>query len=324
MPSRKRRSIDALRVLVALTLFGLILWWVEPSKLVAEFADVLWLWVIARIAPYVASLWIQARRWKMFLAMEGIKAQTSRLFRRIWMSRFFSNTLPGSIGGDIFRVVESADLSNSRMAVARSVLLDRVVALIALCAYASSASLVWAAVTARTGLGAVAAVCLAGSMIALLLLGSQAPSRIILRLAKKLRGERTRRFSLELADSLRDLAGRPGLLLGAALITILFNVTWAIGSYFGFLALGLKISPLLVVTLIPVVYVVTALPVSINGLGVSEGVFVLVFTTAGLQPAQAAAVAILLRVTGILLSGFGGLLYLFEVRRSGLTRTAAR
>ena len=97
-----------------------------------------------------------------------------------------------------------------------------------------------------------------------------------------------------MTDSLSDLAGRRSLLVGAVLITMLFNVTWAIGSYCGFLAFGLTISPLLVITLIPVVYTVTALPTSINGLGVSDGVFVLVFAAVGLQPAEAAAVAILL------------------------------
>ena len=129
------------------------------------------------------------------------------------------------------------------------------------------------------------------------------------------RGEQ--HFLFQLADSLLNLAGQRRLLVGAALITILFNVVWAISSYCGFLAFDLTISLLLVVILVPVVYSVTALPISINGLGVSEGVFVLVFTAIGLQPAEAAAVAILLRVTGMLLSGFGGLLYLFERRQMG-------
>ena len=313
--SRKLSRADVFRVSFALVAFGAILWWVGPREVVAAFANVLWFWVIIRIVPYVASLWIQARRWKMFLGLEGITTETSRLFRRIWMSRFFANTLPGSIGGDIFRVVESGDFSNSKMAVARSVLLDRVVALVGLGLYTSTACLAWAWLRTWPSLGWVAAVGLVGSALAALLLASDWPSRMALWSAEKLRAGRVRTFVSRLTDSLSDLAGQRSLLVGAVLITMLFNVTWAISSYCGFLALHLTISPLLVVTLIPVVYAVTALPTSINGMGVSDGVFVLVFAAVGLQPAEAAAVAILLRVTGLLMSSLGGLLYLLERRR---------
>jgi hypothetical protein len=319
--SRKFSRIDVFRVSIALIAFGAILWWVGPREVVAAFANVLWFWVIIRIVPYVASLWIQARRWKMFLGLEGITTETSRLFRRIWMSRFFANTLPGSIGGDIFRVVESGDFSNSKMAVARSVLLDRVVALVGLGLYTSTACLVWAWRRIWPGLGWVAAIGLIGSALTALLLASNWPSRMALWSAEQLRAGRLRTFVSQLTDSLSDLAGQRSLLVGAVLITMLFNVTWAIGSYCGFLAFGLTISPLLVIALIPVVYTVTALPTSINGMGVSEGVFVFVFAAVGLQPAEAAAVAILLRVTGLLMSSFGGLLYLLEKR--GMTAATA-
>lgn len=308
---------DALRLVVTLGTFGLILWWVGPRELAAAFTNVLWFWVIVRIVPYVASLWIHAWRWQIFLGLEGITTDTNRLFRRVWMSRFFANMLPGSIGGDIFRVVESGDFSDSKMAVARSVLLDRVVALVSLGVYTSIACLVWAWRSAWPTLGWVAALGLVVSVIALLLFSTEWPNRMMRSSAEKLHAGRVKMFLSRLADSLRDLAGQRRLLVAAALTTIMFNVTWAIGCYCGFLAFDLTISPLLVITLIPVVYAVSALPISINGLGVSEGVFVLVFTAGGLEPAEAAAVAILLRVTGILMSGFGGLLYLIERRRWG-------
>ena len=318
LPILANRSLaNVLRLAVTLGAFGLIIWWVNPLELVAVFSNVLWFWVIVRIGPYAVSLWIQAWRWQMFLSLEGITTDTNRLFRRIWMSRFFANMMPGSIGGDIFRVVESADYCDSKMTVARSVLLDRVVALVSLGVYTSIACLVWAWQSAWPTLGWVATIGLIGSAIALWLFSTEWPSRMARSTAEKLNAGRAKTFLSKLADSLRDLAGQRKLLVLAALTTILFNMTWAISSYFGFLAFDLTISPLLVVTLVPVVFAVSALPISINGLGVTEGVFVLVFTVAGLEPAEAAAVAILLRVTGIFMSSFGGLLYLVERRRLG-------
>ena len=306
---------QTLRLLITILTFGALLYWIRPREIVSAFANVLWFWVIVRIVPYAASLWIQARRWEMFLGLEGITIDTNRLFRRIWMSRFFAQMSPGSIGGDIFRIVESRDFSTSRMAVARSVLLDRLVSFVSLSLYTAFACLAWAWWSHWPRLGSIAGVGAVISIILLLMLASALPGRITRWSANRLRAGRVRTFLVHLAESLSDLGGRPGLLARAGLITVLFNLTWATSSYFGFLALDQRISPLLVITLIPVVYAVTVLPISINGLGVSEGVFVLVFTAAGLEPAAAAAVAILLRVTGLLMSSFGGLLYVVERRR---------
>ncbi len=308
----------ALRLLITLLTFGAMLWWVGPREIASAFANVLWFWVIARIVPYAASLWVQAARWKMFLGLEGITTDTNRLFLRIWMSRFFAQISPGSIGGDIFRVVESADFSSSRMAVARSVLLDRLVAFISLGLYTSIACLTWSRWRMWSGLGSMAGFGVVISLSLLLMLASDLPGRITRWAADRLRAGRIRTFFVQLAESLGDLGRRRGLLVGAALVTVLFNLTWATSSYFGFLALGQTISPLLVITLIPIVYAVTVLPISLNGLGVSEGVFVVVFSAAGMEPAAAAAVAILLRVTGLLMTGFGGLLFVVERRRSRL------
>jgi uncharacterized protein (TIRG00374 family) len=306
---------QAARLLITALTFGAMLWWVGPHEIVSAFAHVLWFWVIVRFVPYAASLWIQARRWQMFLGLEGIVTDTNRLFRRIWMSRFFAQMSPGSIDGDIFRIVESSDYSTNRMAVARSVLLDRLVSFVSLGLYTSCACLAWAWWSNWPRLGSIAAIGVVISITLVLMLASELPGRIVRWPADRMRAGRVRTFLVQLAESLSDLGGRRSLLVRAALITVLFNLTWATSSYFGFLALDQRISPLLVITLIPVVYAVTVLPISINGLGVSEGVFVVVFAAAGLQPADAAAVAILLRVTGLFMSSLGGLLFIVERRR---------
>lgn len=200
------------------------------------------------------------------------------------------------------------------MSVAHSVILDRVVALVSLVLYTSIACLVWASSSNLSSLWWAALLGMIGAILGLLSLSTRAPGNIARWLVERCSPGRIQKFLQGLADSLWNLAGRPGLLVKASAMTILFNMTWATGSYFAFLALGLSISPWLVITLIPVVYTVTAIPISINGLGVSEGLFVVVFSTFGVTPAEAVAVALLLRVSGVLMSSMGGLLYLNERR----------
>ena len=105
------------------------------------------------------------------------------------------------------------------------------------------------------------------------------------------------------------------MLVLATLATLAFNLVTAAGSWLGFKALGVEIGLAVVLAIMPIVHLMAMLPISVNGLGLREGVFIVLFTAAGVPAAPAAAVAILLNVTGTLMSMLGGVLYLAERRR---------
>ena len=310
-----RRHASKLRLAVTLGTFALVIAWAGPVDVLRAFVDVAWVWLFLRIIPYAAGIWLQAWRWGLFLRLEGVRTNVGRLFRRSWMARFFAYALPGSLGNDAFRIIESRDVANSRLAVARSVILDRVVGLLSLAAYLSLAGLLWSLHLAWPVLQWLSLVGFACALTGLSALASPATGNFMRRLAGHLRDGRVKRFLEDLAESMTDLAGQRGVLVLAVLATLLFNATYASGSWFGFMALGVEIAPWVVISLVPLVHLVTILPISVNGLGVREGAFVVLFTAVGLVPAQAAAVAILLQVTGTIMSSFGGVLYLLERRR---------
>ena len=58
--------------------------------------------------------------------------------------------------------------------------------------------------------------------------------------------------------------------------------------------------------------IVCLLPISVNGWGVYEGAFVLLFTQVGVGSAGALSVALLGRVVGTLVSSVGGVLYMIR------------
>ena len=108
---------------------------------------------------------------------------------------------------------------------------------------------------------------------------------------------------------------RRGTTLTAVALSVGFRLVGGIGSYFAFLALGVDISFGTVLFISLLLNVIAMLPISINGWGIREGAFVLLFTQVGVGSAEALSVALLGRVLELLVSSVGGFMYLSH--RSG-------
>ncbi|MCK4822914.1 flippase-like domain-containing protein, partial [bacterium] len=60
---------------------------------------------------------------------------------------------------------------------------------------------------------------------------------------------------------------------------------------------------------VPIISVLTMLPISLNGIGIREGAFVFFFTKVGISSAQALSMSILTYTIVLLASLIGGLIY---------------
>lgn len=67
--------------------------------------------------------------------------------------------------------------------------------------------------------------------------------------------------------------------------------------------------------LVPIISAVSMLPVSINGLGIREGAYVLLFGAMGVSASQAITVSLLFFVIVTFISLFGGILFVLEKER---------
>ena len=82
-------------------------------------------------------------------------------------------------------------------------------------------------------------------------------------------------------------------------------------------SLGISVAPLEFFFIVPAVQLVTMVPVTINGLGLREGAFVILLASLGV-PRESAVVLSLLWLAGVLLYGvLGGVIYSTRVREPG-------
>jgi uncharacterized membrane protein YbhN (UPF0104 family) len=285
------------RVTVSATLLGWIAWDTDWSRVREAFAGLrveLWL---ASAAILVACQAASARRWQLLARELNFERSVPSLLGYYLMGMYFNLLLPTSVGGDVMRAWYLDGGSGRKLASFAAVLLDRINGLLVLIAMACVAvalsplelpawihGCVW-------GIAACAALGLA-ALPALGRLGVLPPAR-----REQLR---------TMARALRA----PRTLVEATAWSVLVQVAnvllvWLIG-----LALGVEVPLPYYFIFVPMVALLTLLPVSVNGMGVREGSVALFLVPLGVEPDIARTLAFLWFAVFAAVGLLGGLVYL--------------
>jgi len=250
----------------------------------------------------------------------GIELPMRLLIRNQFLGMFFSLFLPTAVGGDVARVV---DLSRGTQpmalaAAASMVLVQRLLAL-AVAVFLIAAAMPGAAPRAVLGAawvsgGVLLGMVLCGIVIAITprrrIFGPQETERV-----GSLWAAASRIHDLLTTSSgLRGLAWAAGAALASQLLFV--AATWLIDR-----GMGVGVDPIHYVYVVPLAAVAVTAPVSINGIGVREGVYIYYLGQIGVPAASAAAVAIALFVMNTLLAALGGLAWASSPVRSAAGST---
>jgi glycosyltransferase 2 family protein len=267
------RYYNLVKIVITLGLFALLFATVGVGAILEGFSGVIWVWVLVRLLLYPLSLFLQVVRWGILLNSQGVSAPWRLLFQRYWMARFFDNFLPGQIGGDTFRVLASTGIPARRAAIAASVVLDRLTGVIGLLLYVTVVGLLQLRLAVAVGVGFVPIIGLLGLLLALPWVTMRSPAIWGLKLAGRLAEGKGKSVLVAMLDGARNLVGRKRSLVISLLLSVMFHLLTAVSTFFSFLALGVPVPFLAVILLLPLIGLASQIPISVNGLGLREGVF---------------------------------------------------
>jgi uncharacterized protein (TIRG00374 family) len=110
---------------------------------------------------------------------------------------------------------------------------------------------------------------------------------------------------------------RPSVaLVGIVAISFAFHVNTVVINWIYCLALGIPVSFTQLLTAVPAVYVLEALPISINGIGVRESAFAVLFDQMQLAPVHGVALGVTVSVMRYVAGVVGGLLLVVDALRA--------
>lgn len=270
-----------LRVLVSAALLAIVLSQIDLGDARERISEGRWGWFAAAVAALLGSFLLGAFRWHMYLDAVGVGTALPRTIRAYLIGVFTTNFLPSQVGGDITRTWV-ASRPGTRLRVATTVVVDRATALVCLIAVgwiavaADPAPLPWQILTALgLATGAVALVALLVAVV----LGRRLSVGYVM--SARLLGPR-REIRDAASACLRGKTLRRTLAIG-----LVFQGLVALAAWFVLRSVALDLPFSVFVAALAPVLIIAAAPVSIAGLGVREGSYVVLLGYAGVSATDA-------------------------------------
>ncbi len=314
MTPLRRRLALVLRVAVSAAVIAWLLARLDVAAAFALLAGVRFPWLAAALVSVAATHGVNCWRWRLCLLDDGRRVSFRTLVFSYWTSLFVSLALPTEYGGDLLRIRDLWGRLESGATAAASVAWSRLAGFAATFLVLSLAGL--GRLERLAELSLVGAWALSVAICAALLAGlwilpsSDLPARLLDRLP----GGRLRDAALRLVARAQALASHREYGWRIAALALAAQASMIATNWLYARALSQPVAVLDMALVVPLVALASLVPVSLGGLGVKEGAFVVGLSAAGLPPEGALAVALLNRLVQLALALIGGCLFPFRHR----------
>lgn len=260
---------------------------------------------IAAVGIYITATYLSSKRWNLLIPQD---MKTKRLFSLYMIGSFFNAYMPGIIGGDavkayylskVLKEDNSTHTPQASLSIAiASVFMDRYMgfsALLAISIIAFPGGFKYLEGTAVKWLMPVVLVAfISGSII----------------IFKFRLGERVK-FLFRIYEYFHIYSRKRHVLFKAFLYSLVIQISSIIAIYILSKGIFLNISFLSLLVFVPIIILISFIPVSISGIGLREGAFVILLGTIGVPPDLSVTLSILWFLSVVVASLWG----LFEYLR---------
>ncbi|MBN1894455.1 flippase-like domain-containing protein [bacterium] len=287
-PLIKRAAVLAGKLAVSLLLVALLSRQIRLESAAETLNRARWEWVLAAAALFAASLLLGCHQWRLLLAGEDIHIPWMKSLEFYFIGLFFNNVLVGGVGGDIFRVIDVRRYSRKGAASLSTVFLDRMMGFFVLSAMAVLAA-PWFLFRHGTAhaVGLFMGLFAAGWVLFLLMIFSKKfgkpPAWILKKILPSAQVCRFRDVRGKITAFVRN--GR--LFWSVTGLSVLIQAARIMTHYMLGRSIGIQVSAGYFLLFIPVIAVISSLPVTFGGIGIREQAGVILFGTVGVQAADA-------------------------------------
>lgn len=312
-PGAKKALTWGVKLAVMAGLLAFLYSRVDLGKFREALGDFRWGWLPVVYALLFANTLLNSWKWSLLLEADGVKIPLRGLVCSHLIGTFFNLFLPSSIGGDAYRVVDVGRRGGSGAKSFAAVFGERLAGFLALAVWGLAFSAVgWRHLTDKRILWCpVAVFALMGAMVALVV-----QQRLLLAMWEGLGGRRLTKLDAFLRNFLASIAHyreQPAVVarvFGLSMVFQMIAITtiWSISKL-----LGWTVPFSLFCIFVPLITLGEALPISIFGIGVRDGLYVLFFTGgAGVPREESLVLAAVYVAISVAYSLVGGVVFLLR------------
>ena len=305
-----------IKILISLGIMVYLLHLIDIGVLWGQFRELnLFIFILASLILVIQGA-LSSLKWKIILTAESKDVPFLFLLKRYLIGNFISLFLPSSFGGDLYRIYALGEYNKDYLQNISSVLFDRISGLFAL----ASISIISLTFFYKENISYQFFIAYALGILTFCGLTS---SRFIVKLQSN--NKKIISFFKNIFESFQNYRKNVRVFVLSLVISFWFQINIVILNYFYCFALNIDLPITYLFTVIPLVYLTEALPISINGLGVREGAFVFFFTQAGVSKEKALALGLLvISIRYIFIMLIGGPMFLKEMLASKTTKKCKR
>jgi hypothetical protein len=284
-----------IKLSLSLGLLGLVLYFVDFQVLVDIVVNLNPWYLVALFALIYVDRALMAYKWNPLLQAANVRLPFSLLFRTYLIAPMTGMLLPSAIGGDIFRVYSLSRHKVDTRAVLASIVAERVIGFVAMLTLVA-VSLGLAFYLLRDSwvhFKQVGLVLLLGALVAVGLLGAalgpfqRAMNTLASRFAKY--PFVSKLHQLYILYSEYQNHGRTLAVVFAW--TFVEQLAPVSGIFLSARAFHINVSLVELIVIVPIITLIARLPISLEGLGVTEGLFVVMFGLVGVSATEALVIA---------------------------------
>ncbi|MCX7735840.1 MAG: flippase-like domain-containing protein [Candidatus Kapabacteria bacterium] len=264
--------------------------------------------IVIFILPYIG-----VNRWKYFLKLIGINENFLLLYKISVISDFYGLFLPSNSGFLAFKIYFIEKLNPEKIGKGGStIIFSKISGLIIMCIM----GIIGSFLVDIPKIWTIRAIIISISIIlfSIILIIKFKPT-IFENLSNKFKNKYLQKLASYFNKLYKAISEFPFLkaFVNSFPLIVIFQLCTILNVYILFNVFGVNVPFLYNLAILPIIYIVTLIPVSISGLGVREGLFVYFFGLVGVEPSVALVVSLsnylILSVTPAII---GGILSIFS------------
>jgi len=307
----KKTLTFIVKLLIAIGLLGYLFSKINWSLFLNALENANIIFIIIPSLMIYLGVYISALRWDIFLKNYGFKINKLKLYSLYSIGTFFNNFLPITIGGDIYKYINlNKNFGDKKKEIVSSIILERgsgffTLFLINILLTPFFYKLI---ISDRRFLLLETAIFLGFALILFFI----KKYRLLLKIEKLIKRDVSliNKFS-KLITSLSGIKNKKSLIYGI-FYSFLFSLTIMVGQWMLFFALGIKINPFYILLIGTVTQIFGIIPISLNSIGITEGLSVFLFNLIGVPIEISLAVVLIGRVCLIVMTSLGGVFYFWD------------
>ena len=308
--SRSEKGARVLKIAVTVALYAVVFYTIDLAALSARLRTVELGWVALGVVAYAAGQWLSAYKWWLMLRPVSLVVPYLRMVSFYFIGMFFNIFLPTIVGGDAVKAILLARETGAPARATMSVFMERNAGLFALLSIATVAA--WFAPPVQVlGLSLLPLTLLlwTGFIAANAVIANRHAYRLVDYLIALTPLSRLRSRATSLYDALVPYRTARGVVSASIGLSFVFQATVILVVFLNANALAQHVPVSALAVFVPLISLAGMLPVSVNGLGIREALYLLLFGRIGIPSDVAVSLALLYFGVTLTASLPGGVLY---------------